>query len=423
MVSFPGIGNAKKTGPEPPKHGLRRDDVVQTAGATAFIAALEPIVIEEPTYFTFDTSISRKHLTRFWNWAARDIVPGIEMKFDGLLEAGNALDAATEICLNDVYAGIRRVRAEAEGDYDADRRMTIQMGGDEVRARLNIILLAIKSRVLIDRARGFAKAMAGLGDDASLGTALQSLPLKDTALAGLLMHVIVGQTASPSRLITAASAVAGKATEEAIRAAGFGPLGDAVLAHAQNQLAMLAPTLVGNGDIDSACLKLDRFHKLMRSVSGYLELARNSRWSTIIAELTKQASYRLEPRLREVSGSIAQSMRRPRDGSDRFDADGLLAALNGMYLLSGVREARESLALNALFEQIWNETGQSIEVLVKRSLDDFRANPNNEGAARRLDTGIKMAEIRFNTEYAEVLRRARDMLSKRAASPDMLHLD
>ena len=156
-------------------------------------------------------------------------------------------------------------------------------------------------------------------------------------------------------------------------------------------------------------------------MSSYLELARNSRWSTIIAELTKQASHRLEPRLREISGDIAQSMRRPRDGSDRFDADGLLAALNGMYLLSGVREARESLALNALFEQVWNETGQSIEVLVKRNLEDFRANPTSEGAAKRLDTGIKMAEIRFNAEYADVFRRARDMFAKRASASFLFH--
>ncbi len=414
MVTLPGTTNAAKKISEPPKRGLRRDDEVQSAGLTAFLAAFEQIIIEEPTYFTFNTSISRKHLKRFWTWVSRDVLPGMEMKFDGLLESGNTVDAAIQICINDMLAGVKQIRAEADNNYDLDRRITIQIGGEEVRERLDMIMVALKSRHLITKAGNFGKAAISLTDDAALGAALQSLPLKDPMLTGLLMHVIVGQTAHPQRLVTAASAVAGKADEDAIRGVGMGPLADAILAHAQNQLAKMAPMLVGMSDIDGACQHLDRYQRLIRSVSSYLELAHNSRWTTIIAELTKQASFKLEPRLREVTGDIAQSMRRPRDGSDRFDADALLAALNGMYLLHGVREARDALALNALFEQIWGETGQSIEVVVKRSLEDFRANPQSEGAARRLDTGIKMAEIRFNTEYAEVLRRARDKFSQRA---------
>ena len=407
--------SAKKSSPEAPKRGLRRDEQVLSPAANALIAAFEPIIVDEPVHFSFDSSISRKHLIRFWTWVARDAVPGTDMKFDGLVEAGNTPDAALELCLPEVLAGVKKVLADTT-DYDANRRLTVQLGGDEVRERLDVILMALKSRALIDKARGFGKAVANIADEASLGIALQSLPLKDPALCGFLMHTIVGQTAAPNRLITAATHVAGKATEDSMRGAGFHPLGDAILAHAQNQLTILAPALVGMGDIDAACRSLDRFHKLIRALGSYLELDRSSRWSMIIAELTKQASLRIEPRLREISGDIAQSMRRTRDsqGQDRVDADRLLAALNGMYLLSSVREARESLALNALFEQIWNETGQSIEILVKRALEDFRNDPGNEAIGKRLDTGIKMAEIRFNAEYAEVLTRARDKFSQRA---------
>ena len=406
---------AKKTAAEPPKRGPRRDEQVLSAAGQALLTAFEPIIVDEPVYFSFDSSISRKHMTRFWIWVARDVAPGIEMKFDGLVDSGNTADAALELCLPEVIAGVHKTLSDTS-DPDAHRRITVQLGGDEVRERLDVILLALKSRGLIDKARGFGKAAAAITDEASLGIALQSLPLKDPALCSFLMHAIVGQAPMPARLITAATHVAGKATEDALRGASFAPLGDAILAHAQNQLSLLAPALVGMGDIDAACRSLDRFHRLIRAMGSYLELARNSRWSMIIAELTKQASLRLEPRLREISGDIAQSMRRARDsqGNDRVDADRLLAALNGMYLLSAVREARESLALNALFEQIWNETGQSIEILVKRALEDFRNDPSNEAIGKRLDAGIKMAEIRFNAEYAEVLSRARDKFSQRA---------
>jgi hypothetical protein len=415
MASMSGsAANSKTSGP--PKSGARRGAETQSAATAAFIAAIEPVVVDEPVFFKFDGSVSRKHLKLFCAWVARDVVPGIEMKYDGLLEVGNTEHAAAEICLIDVLAGVKKQLAEAFIDPDANRRLTVQMGGEEVRERLETILLALRSRALIEKARNFGKAAIGLSDDVALGAALQSLPLKDPSLTSLLMHVIVEQTASPHRLVVAASVVAGKATEEALRGAGLSPLGDAILAHAQDQLSVLEPALVGMGDIDRACRSLDRYHRLIRAVSGYLETSRLSRWTKIIAELTKQVSLRLEPRLREVSGNIAQSMRRHRDGHDRADTEGLLAALNGMYLLSAVREARESLALNALFEQVWNETGQSIEILVKRNLEEFRVDPGNEAVAKRLDTGIKMAEIRFSAEYADVFRRARDTFSKRIAS-------
>ena len=416
MVLLSGsAAKAPKTA-EPPKRGLHRDEPVQTAASKALMAALDPVIVDEPVQFAFDTSISRKHLVRFWTWVVRDVSPEIEMRFDSLIEAGNTADAAIEICLNEVLPEVKKTLADAS-DFEANRRVTVQLGGEEVRERIDVMLLAMRSRGLIEKARNFGKAVASIGDEASLGIALQSLPLKDPKLASLLMHAIVGQISAPSRLIVAATITAGKTTEEAVRGAGFGPMGDAILAHAQHQMSILGPSLVGMGDIDAACRSLDRFHKLIRALGSYLELPRNSRWASIIAELTKLASQRLEPRMREISGDIAQSMRRSRDaaGNERVDTDGLLAALNGMYLLSAVREARESLALNALFEQMWNETGQSIEILVKRNLEEFRQDPSNEAVAKRLDTGIKMAEIRFNTEYAEVLSRARDKFSKRVA--------
>ena len=189
---------------------------------------------------------------------------------------------------------------------------------------------------------------------------------------------------------------------------------DALLSHAQNQI----PLLEANGafiDIDLICRALDRYHRLVRAVSGYIELSRGSRWSAIIAGLTKSASDRIEPKLRDVAIDVNQALRR-KEANDRFDSDRVLSAINGLYLLSTVRDCRDSLALNAIFEQNWNQVGQTLEVQVKRNLDLFRANPADKVAASRLDAGIKMAELRYNAEYAEVLRRARDAARRAAAA-------
>ena len=166
-------------------------------------------------------------------------------------------------------------------------------------------------------------------------------------------------------------------------------------------------------DMDLSCRAIDRFHRLIRAVNGYIELGRTGRWTAIIAALIKTASARVEPKLRELMPDINQSLRRARDGADRLDSDRLLAALNGVYLLATVRDCRDSLALNALFDQAWTQTGQSLELHITRNLDLLRENPADKIIAARLETGIKMAELRFNADYADVLRRARDGAERR----------
>lgn len=43
----------------------------------------------------------------------------------------------------------------------------------------------------------------------------------------------------------------------------------------------------------------------------------------------------------------------------------------------------------------------------------LRANPADTITSERLDAAIKMTELRFNTEYADVLRRAKETVERR----------
>jgi hypothetical protein len=252
-----------------------------------------------------------------------------------------------------------------------------------------------------------ACAANGMQDEAGLALALQSMPLNDQAVAALLLMAAVSQVANPAKPTTAAIRTTGSPSEAAIRRAGFAPLIDAMLAQAQNQIHFL-----GNSGayayIDLTCRAIDRFHKLARAVNGYLELARASHWSTVVAALTKSVSERIEPRLRDVAGSVNMALRRGREGSDRLDSDQILVALNGVYVLAAVRDARDSLGVNALFDQAWSQVGQALEIHLQRGLDVLRQNPADKVTSARLDAAIKMAELRFNPEYADTLRKAKD---------------
>jgi hypothetical protein len=327
------------------------------------------------------------------------------------LEDNPANVAAVESLMPELLARARKALADASTDGEASRRIRTMLGGDEKWARLPVVLNALRCRALLEKAASFGRAANGMADESALALALQSMPLNDAPVASLLMQAAVGQVAMPTKLVTAAIRIAGSATESSLTRAGFAPIIDAILAHAQNQLPAMSQ--VGAfADMDLVCRAVDRFHRLMRAMTGYVELNRNGRWAMVGAALTAAVSERLDPKLRDVAPDINKAMRR-REGTDRLDRDQILAALNGMYLLAAVRDSRDSLAVNALFDQVWSQTGQALEIHIERNLQHLRNNPADGIASLRLDAALKMAEVRFNQEYADTLRRAKDMAERR----------
>jgi hypothetical protein len=388
-----------------PLNGAR----AQEGGGTPFLGLIDAVLVPDPVDFEFDGAVSRAHAVAAWTWMIRDIAPDLLDLGSGDDDpaARQALDAAVP----DLLVRVRGVLAEMDRDRELDRRMRVQMGGEAVYGRMPVILNALKCRNLLVKAQSFGRAANSMGDDAALALALQSMPLNDRSVAALLLQAAVGQLTNPARLMGAAIKIAGSSSEAAMHRAGLAPLVDAVLSHAQAQIPPLAQHGV-YADVDLICRSIERFHRLMRAVTGFVELARLSHWSLVVAGLTSSISELIEPRLREVVPDVSRALRR-REGTDRLDSDQLLIALNGCYVLATVREARDSLALNALFEQAWNQLGQALEMHVQRNLEVFRQSPNDKTTAARLDVAIKMAELRFNTDYADVLRRARDSASKR----------
>jgi hypothetical protein len=378
--------------------------------ARPFAGLIEPILVEEPVDYPFDGSVARGHAAAAWVWLARDIA-GEDIDF-ARVEDGSLMADELEALLPQLLTKAGEALAQVERDDDMRRRLRVQLGGDGVLERLPTVLGALRNRALLDKAQVFGRAINGISEEAGLVAALQSMPRQDKMAAAFLMHAALGQIANPTRLASAVLKISGSAAEGVVTRAGFAPVIDAMLAHAQNQLHLLQPS-GPFADIDLVCRALERFHKLARAITSHVELERNGRWSMVLGRLTRRVSERMEPRLRNILPDLNGAMRRGREGSDRLDPDQLLAALNGMYLLATLRDCKDSLALNAVFEQTWVQSGQALEMHLNRGLDLLRANPADAIVAKRLDVGIKMAEVRFNPEYAETLRRARAAAMKR----------
>jgi len=379
------------------------------AASAAQRKALRPL--HGPADFSFSGAVASDDAAAVWTWMVRDVAPDL---IDVAAIDDSAIShAAVESLLPELLARARKALLAAESSVELTRRLKTALGGDEVFARLPTVLNALRCRGLLEKAQGFGRAANGMADEAALALALQSMPLSDQPVAALLLQAAVGQVANPTRLVTAAIRIAGAATEPALVRAGFAPLVEAILAHAQDQIPALAQ--MGTfGDMDLVCRSVDRFHRLMRAVTGYVELNRGSRWSTVGAALIKAASNRVEPKLKDVGPDMNQALRR-REGYDRLDSDQVLMALNGLYLLATVRESRDSLAVNATFDQVWAQTGQALEIHLERLLQQGRASPDDAVIAARLDAALKMAEIRFGQDYADTLRRSRDAAVERRA--------
>jgi hypothetical protein len=405
-MSFSSARSAKPATPTKPEASARP----ATKSGRPFFGLIDSVLVEAPVDFEFDGAISRAHAMAVWTWMLRDLAADLvdpDTPPDDPA-AAQALDAL----MPDLLVRARAAIAAASDTHDSERRLRGQMGGDEAWERLPLVLNALKCRALLEKAQSFGRAVNGMNDEAALAMALQSMPLQDQGIAALLMQAAVGQVANPSRLVTAVIRIAGSPSEAAIQRAGFGPVVDALLAHAQNQIPGLSQ-MGPFADIDLTCRAIDRFHRLIRAVHGFVELGRAGRWAMIVAAFTKAVSVRVEPKLRDVVPDVNKALRRAREGTDRFDGDLLLSALNGVYILATVRDCRDSLALNALFDQSWTQIGQALELHIQRNLEILRQNPADTTTSQRLDAAIKMAELRFNAEYADVLRRAKETAEKR----------
>lgn len=375
-----------------------------------FCGMIDAVLVDEPVLFAFPGSVAREGAIAAWIWLTRDLCADLVPAAS--VENGSFGTAQLEAVLPEMLTRAKSALETIDNDHEAMRRFRAQFGRDHARDEITVVLAALRSRSLLGKAQGFGKAVNTLGEDGALGLALQSMPLQDPKLAALLFHAALGQVTNPTRLVTTIIKLSGNATDVAIARNGFAPLIEAFLAHAQNQLHALE--LSGPfADIDLVCRSLDRFHRLLRALTGYIEFTRGSRSTAVLSTITKMVSDRVEPRLREVVTDLNQAMRRPREGGDRIDNDRMLAAMNGVYLLSAVRDCRDSLALNAVFDQAWNQTGQALEMHIQRNLDLLRQMPGDLMTGQRIDAAIKMAEVRFNPDYAETLKRARQSAGRR----------
>ncbi len=384
-------------------------------GASRVIEALlGSVLVHSPVLFASSGAIESEHALAVWTWLSRDIDNSLTEQALALISSDSRGKPLADFAFH-IAELIAQAQIASSASQDAARRFQIQIGGESVFHRLPIIEVAFRSFLLIDKAVAYGRAINGVVDENSLKLALQTFPMDEPVVSALMMHAALGQIANPIRLICSVTDISNGQTQKAVTQAGFSSIINALFAHAQNQMPLFAVKNTRFSDIDLICKALERFHRLIRAVSNITQNDKSCEWSQMSASIVRQMSELIEPRLLKVDSDVRQALRKPRTGPDLVDPSLQLDALNGLYLLASVREALDSLALNSLVNKLWSEVGKALEVLIERNLDAFRNSPDSEIAAKRLDTSIKMAKVRFNPEYAGIIIRARDGATRRAA--------
>ena len=375
---------------------------------------LGPVLVNKPVYFPSDGAVERHQAIATWKWLVRDIEPGLEKEALEAIPPAAPLSARPAIA-HKLSKLIFSVLEAAGKSHEFARRATIQLGGVQEFERLPLLACAFQHQKLLGKAVNFGRAINTIQDENSLKLALRSFPVEDDVAAALMMQAAIGQVTDPHRLVRVILSLSEGKSHRAITQAGFAPVIQAMIAHAQNQLSCFSGMGSVFCDIDLNCRAMKRYHRLLRALTSVTEDDKNSAWHYAVSTIIRRMSEAVEPQLGQVDAKVRQALRKPRTGPDRVDPDLQLEALNGLYLLSAVREALDMLALNTLVSNLWNDVGKALEVLNERNLEMFRQNPADTLVAQRLETGIKMASIRFNEEYATILQRAVDGATRRAA--------
>ncbi|MCB9993435.1 MAG: hypothetical protein H6873_07235 [Hyphomicrobiaceae bacterium] len=370
-----------------------------------------PVLIDGPDLVYCEGAIRTEAAIAAWNWMVRDIDPQLPSYAAIALKPGTPIgtDERFARLLGDLVAAQHRTASESPA---ALHRLGVQLGGEYMLEMLPAFQSALRNLKLIHQAAHFGKTLNGITDRHALAVTLKSLPVEDHLLTMQLALAAVGQVTNPQVVGEGIIVAAGGSQPARVQQAGLKSFVDAIIAHAQHQIGNLKSARGHFTDIDLSCRVIGRFHKLMRAIAPIVEEDRRSFWYANVTRLVGHLSDLLRPRIEEVDAQIRRGLRPARLGTDALDRDGLLDALNSMYLLQAARDARESLALNQAIETAWLHTGQTCEVLGTRLLDRLREHPHDTVTQDRVSFCAKIAAVRFSQEYAEVLERARDSIMR-----------
>lgn len=415
---FPGNG-PDKLGPGPntfdPLTGSTGSSVAKYGVLGAVFEMLEPVMMRSSPLI-FETAIERRLLERFWVWLERDGAPNlVEALKAKSLEMPLEINRLVATAFREMVEPLEQHYALALKNTEAQRRLTIQLGGFEVYEAYPVILTAIRHYAQLQAAKELAAHISQYDTEEEYSEVVGAIELPVGAGQKLWCTALVHNMVWPGKFMMGVLAHCYGDTEQTVRKSGYGPYGDAMVVNLQQLTDTIEEQAGVFSDVDLMCLAIDRFHRIARILHSYLDLGKSSQWNHCIEILTVRVAKALEKRLSVVVPNVTKVLRTPTESAQAlFTTDQVLQAYNGVYLLDAARHAKESLAVNSIVDRTWNELGKSLEILLERSLEDQKAAVFGDTLAlAKVDIAIKLSAIRFGAEYAQIMTKNKDNIERR----------
>lgn len=424
------IDRAKARGEESPVHAIIMEalrDIFRDGDRTvprfpsaerAFFAPLEPIILPVPLPEKQAARVDRGSLHPIWVWITRDLAPG---RCDSQLAALRAAvadedNAATEECANDLRMVVCReakvIIETMERKSGSLQKLEGQLGSGRILADLHDILAFfdhydVLSDFLARMPKTLPVGQKGLQVLADALKVYDDAPDADPTYA---YAAIVGQIGSPSDLVRFAVMQARSSNPAIIRQSSrVSSAVQIALSEAMLDVQRLREQLSGPRDLERSVACLRRYNKSVCTIARTLDEVATDPWLRRLASIRAAASELLtkefEPLVHLIKRVIGVVEARGRQITP--DAGSIEEAVFGTTLFVTARDARSSLAVNALIDQVERGIDDALENQGKSAVDRLAAADDDswEAALARSEAAVKLFEIYHRGVYGDSMAR------------------
>jgi hypothetical protein len=412
-------------GPDLPGGDQRRGQIQRM-----FFAPLESFLINETLPNRQEGRIERSMLDRVWKWLGRDVMAtDVRMVLE---QAGNAavsgerVDALVQALRTRAVDAIGNKLHQAEISEKEQRRMAAELGGARGIAELKDIQKVFAAeRWLLPFLQNIPERI----NEHRLKRDTDVLQLVDNCSARFPNHVpviaaaLVERADMPSALCAFAGRLAGDSDPKAIARSQFAPFVDVVMSEAERLQILALDHHRNNPDPVAFSQALSEYHSLVRGVERDMDLSVTGRWHKQLADTKRSISNVVTGELNGAHGCVRRALQVPKidqNGELRTDKAAIADAVRALRVVTMVRNASETFAVNDIGKRTRQAVEQTLEILARSLIGDLAKlrGPQLQAQLAAVDVAIMLSEIYYGSDYAAQLRRSRQSAIAKAGGAD-----
>lgn len=382
-------------------------------------APYEPFVIHDPLPNRQTGWLRRSTFDGLWTYLLREALPERigpwEQPVEMTPEAAEETRRRTLPALSDAaFAMLEAIEKAGREDSRLQQKFASRIGGDVALADLRD-MLALRPRLRrieggLARLPAVIQAADAAEKSAAAGIRTHLASHADDAV--FLAAAVALRAVSGGSLARIAGHIVGSSEVADLRRSPSAALVDVALSAAERHVVRFSTLLSGGGSTEELVAEVKGFHDVVRGMTHAFNVEDDRLWHARLAALRTAISDPLAGAVEGVVPAIRLAL-----GADRWatPADEDRAdALRAAALFAAARRYRDALAVNAPVTRLWPVVDQALQVYGRGAVDRLRAATGTERQQLEAATAmaVELAELVHGTDYATLLRRARDAALK-----------